>query len=145
MLPRAASPSYLFIGTDNPAYFPEAYPVLRLRGWTQKKTTRCGLYGLPSSQVRGLDSAKLLDAASCEDRRQEKSYTVSHDIWILNSKSWNLDSRLGGCRTCVIDAYFSNFWKIKMRRLKTDLTLSLILRLKLRLGGYSIWSASSSL
>ena len=40
--------------------------------------------------------------------------------------------------------YFSKFWKIKTRRLKTDLTLSLILRFNLRLGGYSIWSASSS-
>ena len=66
MLPRAASPSYLFIGTNNLAYFLEAYPALRLRGWTQE-TTRCGLYGLPSSQARGLDSAKLLDAASYED------------------------------------------------------------------------------
>jgi len=62
MLPRFASPSYLFIYADNPAYFPEAYPALRLGGWTQK-TTRCGLYGLPSSKARGLDSAKLIDAA----------------------------------------------------------------------------------
>jgi hypothetical protein len=36
MLPRAASSSYLFIGTDNPAYFSKAYPALRLGGWTQK-------------------------------------------------------------------------------------------------------------
>ena len=86
MLPRAASPSYLFIGTNNSAYFLEEYPALRLGGWTQE-TTRCGLYGLPSSQARRLNSAKLLDAASCEDWRQEKSYAMSHDVWILNSKS----------------------------------------------------------
>ena len=41
-------------------------------------------------------------------------------------------------------AYFSNFWKIQARRLKTEVTLSLILRFNLRLGGYSIWSASTS-
>ena len=35
-------------------------------------------------------------------------------------------------------AYFSNSWKIKTRRLMTDLTLSLILRFNLSLGGYSI-------
>ena len=96
------------------------------------------------SQARGLDAAKLLDADSCEGHRQEKFYTACHDFWILYSKSWNLDSWLGGCGTRVIDAYFSKFWKIKTRRLKTDLTLSIILRFNLRLGGYSIWSASSS-
>ena len=31
-----------------------------------------------------------------------------------------------------------------MRRLKTNLTLSLILRFNLRLGGYFIWSTSTS-
>ena len=41
-------------------------------------------------------------------------------------------------------AYFSNFLKIQARRLKTEVTLSLILRFNLRLGGYSIWSASTS-
>ena len=38
--------------------------------------------------------------------------------------------------------YFSDFWKIKEE--KTEVTLSLILRFNLRLGGYSIWSASTS-
>ena len=71
-------------------------PALRLGGWTPK-TTRCGFHGLPGSQARGLDAAKLLDADSCEDRRQEKLYTAYHDFWILYSKSWNLDSRFGGC------------------------------------------------
>jgi hypothetical protein len=39
--------------------------------------------------------------------------------------------------------YFSNLLEDKDRRLNTKLTLSLILRVNLRLGGYSIWSASS--
>src|SRR6185436_5227963 len=103
-----------------------ACPALRLGGWTPK-TTRCGFHGLPGSQARGLDAAKLLDADSCEDRRQKKLFTACHDFLILYSKSWNFESRLGGCGTCVIDAYFSKFWKIKTRRLKTDLTFSLIL------------------
>jgi hypothetical protein len=38
--------------------------------------------------------------------------------------------------------YFSNLLEDKDRRLKIKLTLSLILRVNLRLGGYSIWSAS---
>jgi hypothetical protein len=46
----------------------------------------------------------------------------------------DLDSRLGGCGTRVISVD---------RIFKTKLTLSLILRVNLRLGGYSIWSASS--
>ena len=36
---------------------------------------------------------------------------------------------------------FQFFWKIKKK--KTEVTLSLILRFNLRLGGYSIWSAST--
>ena len=116
-LPRAASPSYLFISTDNPAYIPEAYLALRLGGWTQKKTTRCGLYDLPSSQARGLDSPKLLDAASCEDGRQEKSYAVSHDVWSLipNLGIWIQGSGAAGYVSST--AYFSNFLRIQARRL----------------------------
>jgi cytoskeletal protein RodZ len=38
--------------------------------------------------------------------------------------------------------YFSNLLEDKDRRLKIELTLSLILLVNLRLGGYSIWSAS---
>jgi hypothetical protein len=40
--------------------------------------------------------------------------------------------------------YFSNLLEDKDRRLKIELTLSLILRVNLKLGGYSIWSASST-
>jgi hypothetical protein len=38
--------------------------------------------------------------------------------------------------------YFLNLLEDKDRRLKIKLTVSLILRVNLRLGGYSIWSAS---
>ena len=98
--------------------FPEAYPTLGLGGWTPK-TTRCGLYVLPSSQARGLDSAKLLDAASSyEDWRQEKFYTMSRDVWILNSKSWNLDSRLGGCGIRPINGLFFKFLEDKDQKIE---------------------------
>jgi hypothetical protein len=54
-----------------------------------------------------------------------------------------LDLRLEGCRTPIINILFSKFiWKIKTGRFKTNLTLNLILQFNLRLGGYSIWSAS---
>jgi len=42
---------------------------------------------------------------------QKDFYTVCHDFWILNSKSWNLDSRLGGCGIRVIDDLFFNFFE----------------------------------
>jgi hypothetical protein len=64
-------------------------------------------------------------------------------FWILFFKPKDLDSRRGGCRIRVINGLFFKFsWKIKTGRFKTNLTLSLILRFNLRLGGYSIWSAS---
>jgi hypothetical protein len=53
-----------------------------------------------------------------------------------------LDSRLGGCGTRVIEGLFFKFLEDKSRRFNTNLTLSLILQFNLRLGGYSIWSAS---
>ena len=56
---------------------------------------------------------------------------------ILKSKWRDLNSRLGGC-----GIYFSNFLGNKEEK-KTEVTLSLILRFNLRLGGYSIWSAST--
>ena len=77
------------------------------------KTTRGGFHCLPGSQARGLDATKLLDVDSCEDWRQEKFYTMCHDFWILNSKSWNLDSRLVGCGTRVIDGLFFKFLEDK--------------------------------
>ena len=53
---------------------------------------------------------------------------------ILKSKWWDLNSRLGGCGIYVSEIYFSNFWKIKKKK-KTEVTLSLILRFNLWLGG----------
>ena len=100
-----------------PGVFPESYPTLGLGGWTPK-TTQCGFHGLPGSQARGLDATKLLDVDSCEDRRQEKFYTTCHDFRILNSKSWNLDSRLGGCGTCVIDGLFFKFLEDKDQKIE---------------------------
>ena len=70
-------------------------------------------HGLPGSQARGLDAAKLLDAYSCEDRRQEKLYTAYHDFWILYSKSWNLDSR-----TRVIDGLFFKILEDKDQKIE---------------------------
>ena len=116
---------------------------LRLGGWTQK-TTRCGLYGSPSSQAQGLNSTKLLDAVLCEDWRQEKFYAVCHEFGSLipNPGIWIQGSGAAGYVSST--AYFSNSWRIRTRRLMTELTLSLILRFNLRLGGYSIWSVSTS-
>jgi hypothetical protein len=49
---------------------------------------------------------------------------------------------LGTARHVSSMVYFSNFLEDKERRFKTNLTINLILRFNLRLGGYSIWSAS---
>jgi hypothetical protein len=57
-------------------------------------------------------------------------------------KLGDLDSRLGGCGHVSSVTYFSNLLEDKDRRLKIKLTLSLMLRVNLRLEGYSIWSAS---
>ena len=62
---------------------------------------------------------------------------------ILKSKLRNLNSRLEGCQICASEIYFSNFLENKEGK-KTEVTLNLILRFNLRLGGYSIWSASTS-
>jgi hypothetical protein len=54
-----------------------------------------------------------------------------------NLEIWIQGSRVVGHVSSM--AYFSNFWKIRTRRFKTNLTLNLILRVSLRLRGYSIW------
>jgi hypothetical protein len=71
------------------------------------------------------------------------SYIACHDsldalfqtlgIWILGS---------GAAGHVSSATYFSNLLEDKDRRLRIKLSLSLILRVNLRLGGYSIWSAS---
>ena len=60
-------------------------------------------------------------------------------VWDLNPKPRDFKSRLGGCETCVINSKL-----FSKTDLKTEMTLSLIHRFNLRLGGYSIWSASTS-
>ena len=57
----------------------------------------------------------------------------------LNPKSRDFKSRLGGCKIGIINGEL--FSKTNP---KTKMTLSLILWFNLRLGGYSIWSASTS-
>src|SRR6185295_3141605 len=70
-------------------------------------------------------------------------FSCCHEFTLILKSKWrDLNSRLGGCGIYVSEIYFSNFWKIKKK--KTEVTLSLILRFNLRLGGYSIWSASTS-
>jgi hypothetical protein len=65
-------------------------------------------------------------------------------LWILYFKSWGFGFKARGLQGHVSSAtYFSNLLEDKNRRVKTKLTLSLILRFNLRLGGYSIGSASS--
>jgi hypothetical protein len=54
-------------------------------------------------------------------------------IWIQGS---------GAAGQVSLATYFLNMLEDKDRRLKIKLTLSLILRVNLRLKGYSIWSAS---
>jgi hypothetical protein len=54
-------------------------------------------------------------------------------IWIQGS---------GATGHVSLATYFSNLLEDKYRRLKIELTLSLILRVNLRLEGYSIWSVS---
>jgi hypothetical protein len=65
-------------------------------------------------------------------------------LWILDSKPWGFGFKARGLQRNVSSVtYFSNLLEDKDRRLKTKLTFSLILRVHLRLWGYSIWSASS--
>ena len=123
----------------------------------------CCWHVLPSGS--GAGHRKLLDVASmsCLARRLEgwmpQNYSMLFHMktggeknstpcattfgsLIPNLGIWIQGSGAAGHVSSM--TYFSKFWKIKTRRLKTDLTLSLILRFDLRLGGYSIWSASSS-
>jgi hypothetical protein len=64
-------------------------------------------------------------------------------LWIHYSKPWGFGFRARGLQdTCHQRLIFSNLLEDKDRRLKIKLTLSMILRVNLRLGGYSMWSAS---
>ena len=71
-------------------------------------------------------------------------FSFCHEFTLILKSKWkNLNSRLRGYGICVSEIYFSNFLENKEGK-KTEVTLSLILRFNLRLGGYSIWSASTS-
>jgi hypothetical protein len=64
-------------------------------------------------------------------------------LWTLYSKTWGFGFKARGAAGHVSSVtYFSNLLEDNERRLKTTLTLNLILQVNLRLGGYSIWSAS---
>jgi len=45
-------------------------------------------------------------------------YTVSHDVWILNFTSWNLDSRLWVYGIRVIDGLFFKFFEDKDEKIE---------------------------
>jgi hypothetical protein len=71
------------------------------------------------------------------------SYIACHDYLdplFQNLGIWIQGSGAAGHVSSV--TYFSNLLEDKDRRLMIKLNLSLILRVNVRLGGYSIWSAS---
>jgi hypothetical protein len=71
------------------------------------------------------------------------SYIACHDSLdplFQTLEIWIQGSGTAGHVSSV--TYFSNLLEDKDRSLKIKLTLNLILRVNLRLGGYSIWSAS---
>jgi hypothetical protein len=71
------------------------------------------------------------------------SYIACHDSLDPLFQTLEIWIQASGAAGHVSSAtYFSNLLEDKDRRLKNKLTLSLILRVNLRLGGYSIWSAS---
>jgi hypothetical protein len=63
-------------------------------------------------------------------------------LWIFFFQILGFEFKARGCRTRVINSLFFKFLENESTRFKTILTLSLILRFNLNLGGYSIWSAS---
>jgi hypothetical protein len=70
-------------------------------------------------------------------------YIASYDYLDPLFQNLGIWTQGSGAAGHVLSAtYFSNLLEDKDRRLKIKLTLSLILRVNLRLGGYSIWSAS---
>ena len=71
------------------------------------------------------------------------SLIFCHEFLILKSKLRDLNSRLGAAGYVYQKFIFQFFLENKEGK-KTEVTLSLILRFNLRLGGYSIWSASTS-
>jgi hypothetical protein len=81
-----------------------------------------------SSQAQGLDATGLSAMKiACQDSLDPLFQNLG--IWIQGS---------GATGHVSSATYFSNLLEDKDRRLKIKLTLSVILRVNLRLGGYSI-------
>ena len=72
-------------------------PYLAITSSTQK-TTGCEIYGSPSSQARGLNAAKLLDAVSYEDWGEKNStpYATTFESLIPNLGIWIQGSGAAG-------------------------------------------------
>ena len=100
-----------------------ARPALRLGGWTPQNYS-------------------MLTQVKTGGKKNFTLRATTFGFFIPNLGIWIQGSGAAGHVSSTV--YFSKFWKIKTKRLKTDLTLSLIMRFNLRLGGYSIWSASTS-
>ena len=140
---RAASPSYLFIGIDNLAYFQNRIQ-LSCSGAGHKKLLDVVSTTCLAPKPRGwtLQNYSMLLHVKTGSKKNSTPWATTFGSLIPNLGIWIQGSGAAGYVSST--AYFSNSWRIRTRRLMTELTLSLILRFNLRLGGYSIWSASSS-
>ena len=120
-----------------------ACPALRLGGWTPKLLDVASMACL-ARRLGGWtpQNYSMLTHVKTGGKKNSTLRATTFGSFIPNLGICIQGSEAAG--HVSLTAYFSNFWKIKTRRLKTDLTLSLILRFSLRLGCYSIWSASSS-
>jgi len=120
-----------------------ARPALRLGGWTPKLLDVASMACL-ARRLGGWtpQNYSMLTHVKTGGKKNSTLRATTFGSFIPNLGIWIQGSGAAGHVSSTV--YFSKFWKIKTRRLKTDLTLSLILRFNLRLGGYSIWSASSS-
>jgi len=119
-----------------------ACPALRLGGWTPKLLDVASMACL-ARRLEGWtpQNYSILTHVKTGGKKNSTLRATTFGSFIPNLGIWIQGSGAAGHVSST--SYFSNFWKIKTRRFKTNLTLSLILRFNLRLGGYSIWSAST--
>ena len=89
-----------------------ARPALRLGGWTPKLLEVASIACL-ARRLGGWMPQNYSMLTHVKTGGKKKFYTACHDFRILNFKSWNLDSRLEGCWTRVIDGLFFKFLKDK--------------------------------
>jgi hypothetical protein len=114
---------------------------LRLVGFIKSSRSRgnCTIFSGNASQKK--EVFKLMSRLT---QINHQIFTIIYRMpWLFGSfipKLGDLDSGAAGHVSSA--TYFSNLFEDKDRRLKIKLTLSLILPVNLRLGGYSIWSAS---